>query len=146
MVVSTRPEERGQNSSSTTPEDVTTQCPRIPTCSHQGSNNNGLTNDALLRCHDAIMCSCHRAIEFGSGCEDGMSCACTVQVNCTLPTDYRMTRNKISHAVQHYLGQMKCCCGLGIGSETNEKLILKNSKKMKKKSEKFQQKKGTMSK
>ena len=85
---------------------------RAPTCSHQGSNNNGLTNNTLLRDHDAILFSCSRANEFESGCEDAMNCACTVEVNCALPKDNRMTRNKISHAVQHNLGQMKCSSGL----------------------------------
>ena len=36
-----------------------------------------------------------------------MNCACTVKVNCAPPKDYITTKNKISHAVQHYLGQMK---------------------------------------
>ena len=30
-----------------------------------------------------------------------MNCACTVEVNCALPKDFRVTRNKISDAVQH---------------------------------------------
>ena len=32
-----------------------------------------------------------------------------------------MTRNKISHAVQHYLGLVKRSSGLGIGSEMERK-------------------------
>ena len=45
-----------------------------------------------------------------------MNAASTVKVNRALPKDYRMTRNKIRHAVQHFLGQMKCSSGLGSGS------------------------------
>ena len=57
---------------STIPEDH--QCPRVPTSSHQGSNDE-LTNNTPLRYHDAIMFSSNRAIEFESGCEDVMKCA-----------------------------------------------------------------------
>ena len=39
----------------------------------------GLPNNALLRYHDAILFPCYRAIEFESGREDGMNCACTVR-------------------------------------------------------------------
>ena len=46
------------------------------------------------------MFSCSRANEFESGYEGDVICACPVDVNCALPTNCRMARNKISHAVQ----------------------------------------------
>ena len=82
MVVSNRLEVRSQNSSIHNTRRRHHQCPRVPTCSHQGSNDDELTNNTLFRYDDAIVFSCNRANEFESGCEDVMKCACAVKVNC----------------------------------------------------------------
>ena len=41
-----------------------------------------------------MMISCFRANEFESGCMDGMSCACTVEVNCAPPKHHRIDKEQ----------------------------------------------------
>ena len=114
LVVSTDLDFRSQNFRKHNTKRCRHQVPLVQTCSHQGSNKNGSTNNTLLGNRGAVVFSCNRADEFDSGCEDDTNCACIFKVNCALPKDNRMTRNKI--AVQHCSGQMKCSSGLVFGS------------------------------
>ena len=60
------------------------------------------TGQPTTHCSATMMRLCvhnNRSNEFECGCEDGVNCARTVEVNCPLPKDHKMTRNKISHAV-----------------------------------------------
>ena len=56
----------------------------------------------------------NRADQFGSGCKKFLNCART-NCRCLMCSTERLHSDKHQHAVKHYVGQMKCCSGLGIG-------------------------------